>query len=288
MSLGEQLEIDCQIEAFPKANSYWSKKPQIHRSDATRLWSQQQQQLTYDGDRRALFHKPKQQQLHQMLQDDMVVDSSSGIMNSSSLPLALVDGENEMSFIDGDLVVGQQAGLSDKQANNNNHQLMTAQFSSNHPHNRIQLRQVRRLLHGRYRRQVGDDESTVTLDTSSYQRPAPIVEPLAGSAGAESTTSSPGQSSSTKAYVTVKQTAINAYTYNLRLTIARMQPDDYGEYSCISTNSMGISESHVIVTSKCAALTTTTTHFILYYITCLIVTHSSINQEQIEQSTEVT
>lgn len=52
-----------------------------------------------------------------------------------------------------------------------------------------------------------------------------------------------------KAYVTVKQTAINLYTYRLRMTISRMQLEDYGEYSCISSNSMGASESSITVTS---------------------------------------
>lgn len=51
-------------------------------------------------------------------------------------------------------------------------------------------------------------------------------------------------------YVTVKQTAINAYTYKLKISIAKMRPADFGEYICLSSNSMGNSSARVLVKSK--------------------------------------
>jgi hypothetical protein len=53
-----------------------------------------------------------------------------------------------------------------------------------------------------------------------------------------------------RAYVTVKQTALNPYTYKLRISIAKMRPNDFGEYVCTSSNSMGTSSARVLVKSE--------------------------------------
>lgn len=53
-----------------------------------------------------------------------------------------------------------------------------------------------------------------------------------------------------QAFVTVKQTALNSYTYKLRISNAKMRSSDFGEYVCIATNSMGTSSAKVLVKSK--------------------------------------
>lgn len=48
----------------------------------------------------------------------------------------------------------------------------------------------------------------------------------------------------------VKESALNSYTYKQTLTIHRLQVNDYGEYICVSNNSLGVSETKVILTSE--------------------------------------
>lgn len=72
--------------------------------------------------------------------------------------------------------------------------------------------------------------------------------------------SSQQQSVASKTHVTVHQVPLNTFTYRLQLSIAHMQPDDYGEYTCVSINNMGTSESTIMVTSKFTSAASTRDH----------------------------
>lgn len=164
VSLNEQLELDCLIEAFPKPNSYWSKQ-------------------RYSGE---------------PLGGGQHWSSSS---SSSSLPN---NDQNAISFRRNKPIYEQISSSARLQAVQ--HQDDTGQ-------------------------QPGEP-------------PAEAME------RAESSLEMTSMNEKNGRYVSVKQIAVNSYTYKLKLTIARMHLADYGQYSCISSNSMGQSEAHVIITSK--------------------------------------
>lgn len=152
-------------------------------------------------------------------------------------------------------------------SNNNNHQQQISLLQNlkptieqqEHPHNRIQLRQTilsdakqsifdkkdqndylpsMPRLNRQYRNSVRFEEFS---KANEQNLPANQIENLQ---------LAQPESSSSKTTVGVKLSAINSYTYKLKLSILKMQPEDYGEYSCISSNSMGNSESLITVTSK--------------------------------------
>lgn len=199
MSLNDQLEVDCQIEAFPKPNSYWSKRSPVQHSrlESNRNWPP----LDWDnvhlraGNSHAISYRSKQV----LLNANSQLDNPSINYTPSSLEYDDTKRRNQ-----------------EYEHSGTNLQTNSMRFI-NQPQNKIQFRQVERHLANN--RPVGNDPT-------------------------------PSQQSESLAYVTVKQTAVNSYTYRLKLTIARMRHDDYGEYSCISTNALGSSEAHVIVTGK--------------------------------------
>ena len=208
MSLGDQLEIDCLIEAFPKANSYWSKKSS-HRPE----FEVETRRLARNGAQRAnLAKQPKSQiflakQLanNELVADDQQLDSLGWTRNRSSSPVTRFSWPIEA-----------------------------------HPHNRISVRQADHRL--------ANDGIAAELPT---RWPSPVSRD-----SLDGIRRPPRQSATNRAFqgsqplVTVKQTALNSYTYKLHLTIAKLNNDDYGQYTCISSNSMGTSESQVIITSE--------------------------------------
>lgn len=147
-----------------------------------------------------------------------------------------------------------------------------------HPHNRIKLRQTREIsvndkkqatvkrkeelsnsenylfssddkaIIGRHRRDLMQ-LNELTRVASEQNFPSNSIENYQSIAQPES--------SQSKNTISVKQSAINPYTYKLKLVISKTQPEDYGEYSCMASNSMGSSESMVIVTSKSACFSHT-------------------------------
>lgn len=155
------------------------------------------------------------------------------------------------------------------------HHLKPAIDQQQHPHNRIKLRQTReissindkkqatvkqreenisnnenylfssdKLIIGRHRRGLMQlNELTRVAFEQNF--PANSIENYQSIAQSEG--------SQSKNTISVKQTAINPYTYKLKLVISKMQAEDYGEYSCMASNSMGSSESMVVVTSKSAS-----------------------------------
>lgn len=51
--------------------------------------------------------------------------------------------------------------------------------------------------------------------------------------------------------VAVRQTAVNPFTYKLKLTFVKISAEDYGEYTCYSMNAVGNSSSSFTIVSKC-------------------------------------
>lgn len=54
-------------------------------------------------------------------------------------------------------------------------------------------------------------------------------------------------SADSRSYVTVKQTAVNPYTYKLAISISKVQRSDFGRYLCLASNSLGSAEAQVVV-----------------------------------------
>lgn len=106
-----------------------------------------------------------------------------------------------------------------------------------HPHNRIQLRDAQANHHHR--------RSFVS------ELPLPPTSELLVEGETETDKSQLDDGHAARAaYLTVKQTPVNSYSYKLRVSIEKMQPEDYGKYSCVAKNLHGSAESQVIVTSE--------------------------------------
>lgn len=229
VDLGDQLELECLIEAFPKPNSYWSK---------------------------AAHTSSKQALTRGELSQHRVASTSGAIsFDQKTFPELNFMNRNTSSYTKFVGPVQQQS----------NHQSQASTILI-HPHNRIQFRREiddtdTRLEDrvGRMRKSLSPIEQNSDIDDSrlgtqaiqmigrqyrtQHEGQNNLLNRLQDSANVRSNESS-------DSYITVKQTAINPYTYKLKLTIAKMQLDDYGKYSCIATNSLGTHESSVIVTSK--------------------------------------
>lgn len=134
-----------------------------------------------------------------------------------------------------------------------------------HPHNRIQFRQADysklqltssnvplNFVNKATNRRLIPLISTVDDETSTFNPPKSSFLSDAKSLPLSPSTTNSGDdlSGSRPSYFSVKQTAINFYTYKLKLNVARVQSEHFGEYICTSTNLMGRSESSVIVASK--------------------------------------
>lgn len=222
------------IEAFPKANSYWSKRQEqggaVHRGAVGRRVSRARWygELVYDGaDRGALSYRRNQtvyEQTHNPV-DDLAPPSATTIASyRQSGPDDDESGPISVAHLGGDTTERRHTRIHPRQTDV---QLIEAeQFGG------------ARVEHGDRNMDQDDDLGPGQRDRQLAGSTVPIGAPIVASANRKS-----GQ-------VTVKQTPINPYTYRLRLTIGRVQPDDYGDYVCVSSNSMGNAETHVTVTSK--------------------------------------
>lgn len=230
VSLGDQLEVDCIIEAFPKANSYWSKKPssgptsleQRKGASPASRWYQLMMSNEADINRGALLLPATEVRRHK--------PSLNRKDPSRRLPTNSTSADGDGGSDDDVLAESTSAKKSD----GGYREPSAVPYS--HRHNRIQFRQTIE----QQRRSELADEGNLRKPIQSNGSSEPINTGQAAVAGSNNIN---------KAYMTVKQTAINSFTYKLRLTVAQMQADDYGQYSCISTNPLGSSEAHVIVTS---------------------------------------
>lgn len=56
--------------------------------------------------------------------------------------------------------------------------------------------------------------------------------------------------SASKSPISVKHSVLNDNTYKLTMTISKLKQSDFGEYTCIAVNSMGQSDSSLIIDGK--------------------------------------
>lgn len=212
VSLGDELDIDCIIEAFPKANSYWSKKAlslsSLQQNDRG-YWADGSRWLQISGASRAPSYRAKQ---------------------------ILLPTEGTSAFIEQEIGNSNRTSPADSQI-----ELEVAKRATSSSDDSLTRKQGAPDMSVAGRRHLISSLGGNFRWSSGGSTQAPVA-----AIGTEQTPAS----TSSKAYVTVRQTPLNTFTYKLRLSIAQMQPDDYGEYICISTNSMGSSKSKVTVTSE--------------------------------------
>lgn len=167
VALGDQFELECLIEAFPKPTSYWSGRQADVRGMARARW------LLDPGAASLQRHK------HDSRLQSLVAPPGGVAARVHLLQESLTLGANQSA----DELAGSQA------------------------HDSIRLAQLKQ------------------------QHEAPPSERQ-------------------QTFVTVKQSAVNSYTYRLRLTVARVRPSDLGDYVCIASNSLGTSSARVQVRGK--------------------------------------
>lgn len=153
------------------------------------------------------------------------------------------------------------------------------------PHNRIQLRQTKSSEANQITSDNNDHlfsipiprQSRHSLQLNEQNLPANQIENFQLKTQPESSPS--------KASVSVKQSAVNSYTYKLKLTVSKTQPEDYGEYSCIASNSIGNSESMITVTSKsdCCSIIIFCTHNKSSRLTKSQLTYTPIHFKQSQE-----
>lgn len=244
--MGDQLEIDCLIEAFPKPTNYWSRKPAPTRSNDAAVIS------TGDYDNAASepsspprpagprVPKRKQMAIYEQVTTQQPQISDNGFITAQ--PTTAV-GAASLSGSDKLLDAAEAAPLAksprqqqqyifDKDTHKDNARHRKQHI--NYPSNELIRHDFQRRLRLK-RRQVVMPIFSSDLDSAAESESVAPVD---------------GGGNITSAYVTVKQTAMNSYTYRLRLTIDRVQADDFGGYVCISSNALGSSQEYLSVTSK--------------------------------------
>lgn len=295
VSLGEQLDIDCIVEAFPKPTNYWSRKPAIRSDTSVAALSishrnnngfiTEAASLPF-GSTATTVPKRKQMAIYEQVTATQMDDNNGQFVTmethpstvwsdtpanqsngfaSSSMPNSErltgstgIDTENDNL----DDTISEPSPMSLKQSArqynidyNFNDNFRRIRHNSYPPstsetpisrHNfqrRLKLRQV--VVPMMINSDL--DSSLLGASTSSTSNGAFASETGATNGNINNSNNS---NNLTSAYVTVKQTALNAYTYKLRLSIARVQPDDFGGYVCISSNSLGTSQEYTFVTRK--------------------------------------
>ena len=233
MSLGDQLEIDCLIEAFPKANSYWSKK-QLSQSGALRAGGSvavggelaparwQSLLAPRPADRRALSYR-RNKSIYEQVNE----------MSSAARPIAPPEAGSMVGPAGRGFDPGGSMGPLELQDTG-----LGQKESDRHLSVGGGPEPARRQVHDEHEGDEldqGAEEELSSRNPTGSEGPAGEEEATSGSRGA---------------LVSVKQTLAGPYSHRLRLTIGRMHHEDYGQYSCISSNSMGSAEGHVIVTSE--------------------------------------
>ena len=256
-NLGDQVELNCLIEAFPKPTIYWSGRQlgapgsesmssRLGRVAPPRSGSLGPRWYLGMDQHRAIWTKRKQ---------SLEAHGSRQYLDSGATRAALALGQRQRrSPVD-----KSSDGASSDLASAFNISIITTtstdsdkaddggQDSDDARQNElIDGETVLKSVNGQL---VNADEAATAAErnldhqrgrvaaTGSVQQAARILSPKG----------SPGSLSGP---VTVSQTAQNAYTYKLKMTIAKVRASYYGEYICIATNSMGTASARVQVRGK--------------------------------------
>lgn len=178
--LGDQFEVECTIEAYPRANNLWLKK--LERT------------LNVPQKSRALISTNSNKLSNLAIGFDNFLQPNS---------LNIVRQKQQSIHRNSSI----EQNLLESQRNSSNFKLINQPILENtnaHP---------REMSESFYEREI-----------------LPILN---------STTTT-----------TVRQTVINSYTYKLKLAIAKVTQEDYGEYTCVSINPLGNSTTNFILLSE--------------------------------------
>lgn len=305
VSLGEQLDIDCLVEAFPKPTNYWSRKPAIKTDTSVAVAAaaalsmstrnnngfinndHDDESLTLSHRSAATMPKRKQMAIYEQVTAAQMDDNNGQLITMPTrastpetthlLRNVATFAKSSMPSRDGLVVEHSEDNASAADDNNNNDS--DKDKTNNSLYQRQSVREYnidnnfndnfRRIRHNSYTPSNSESSTSrhnfqqrlklrqvvmpmmINSDLDSGLLEAPTTTTTVTALSATETGASNGSNENlTSAYVTVKQTAVNAYTYKLRLSIARVQPDDFGGYVCISSNSLGASQEYTFVTRK--------------------------------------
>jgi hypothetical protein len=259
VSPGEQLEIDCLIEAFPKPTSYWSERQFIRPTALARA------RPPLNGNAAAA------NQADELRLQPFGLPSSRWHQGNKFLMVRAPQPPpppQSAAASGGSSSHNKRPSSRPNNKLNAAHAIVSAQSMADHWQTwRPKRRQIdssddsdgwteetpddnehgEQMGTDRHEAPPSNSSSVITFDGAS-----PNKQPT-GSSQDEPTTASASiqpPDGLNKAYVTVKQTAINPYTYKLKISIAKMRPIDFGEYVCIASNSMGTSSARVLVKSE--------------------------------------
>lgn len=270
VSLGEQLDIDCFIEAFPKPTNYWSRKP-APRSDLSSSQNNDGFVIKNSNDNnisneRADQHprapKRKQMAIYEQVTTQQPQITDNGfitVLPDSKMMMAGTSlSDNSDKLVGGNSLghefvtsVASNRNLRQQYNSDKDTHKDKTQHRKQHidyPSNEIVRHDFQRRL--KLKRQVVMPLIESNLEPGRGIIPSPSDIDNSMSLDHSSSSKSPVDNNLTSAYVTVKQTATNSYTYKLRLTIDRVQAEDFGGYICISSNPLGTSQEYTFVTSK--------------------------------------
>uniref|UniRef100_A0A6G1S8R6 Lachesin n=1 Tax=Aceria tosichella TaxID=561515 RepID=A0A6G1S8R6_9ACAR len=236
VNLGEQLDIDCLIEAFPKPTSYWSERQFIEpaRPFQARLSNSGRGINQANGNELRLRRfgspsSPRWHQGHKFLMTRGDTGAGTGILygnrHASKLAAKLSGSTGSIDSGPSSIDNRPRKRQADGGANSDL-DWEEENTADNEPYEQLEAHRP-------------DATAPNGLSLSNSDNKEPKLGPKVDSLNTNT--------NNNKAYVTVKQTALNPYTYKLRISIAKMRPSDLGEYVCTSSNSMGTSSARVLV-----------------------------------------
>lgn len=252
ISLGEQLDLDCSIESFPRAKSYWSKQaPPATLAMAATNKHPLRSSLPAGV---ALHHRSRL--FMQSWPPKLTSLGATNVSSSTILAPPRSSATANLSQRYLDLTGRERRSLeldASGQANKNldKHRTMTTTNDIEASYFAAQ-RQNEQYHH--HTNQLVNDVISASVNSGQEVGDNEVdddaLEANGDNASNGNQENNASSATNTKQTFTLKQTPINPYTYNSRLTIAQMRPNDFGEYICHANNVLGSSETRVIVTSK--------------------------------------
>lgn len=241
------MEIECLIEAFPKPRSHWAKRspssalhlPPPRGASGAARWSR----LLGAGEQSA----PSLQvsELTPVPSQWTVASTSENLTSDSITSIHVPTGYwwltgrvQKRRSLQGDLE--PEEDFSERETEGD---VSSTEFRTNLA--AASYRQLSSPLDLGEESNVTPSFKSLTSDSrNSEKQDEEEKEPQSQAVRSVTT------STNTRAYVTVKQTALNSYTYLLKMSISRMHLEDFGQYTCVASNAMGESESSIAITSK--------------------------------------
>ena len=183
-NLGDTIELECIIEAYPKSSNHWAKVP-----------------------------------------------------NGGDMALTQILGPDYGNVVEGTLLDGTSNKNNENNDNNGSNATTQQIHLKYHPHNRLNNRSIRD--------KVMDDIGNVNNVTNTN-----TVFVTLDQTHSNTTTTNESGNNEERVYLSVKQSSVNSYTNQLKLTIPSLRRQDFGKYTCFARNNLGASESSVLIRGK--------------------------------------